>query len=182
MATCSYTSRACPGRLGSWSQLLNCPITQSILARRRTPQEDGLGLVAVGEAMKRGFVFALAFIVFFTTSVARAQNVTGIDVTEYGIYTADKKNSKRDSAGVLQSTPKKIHHAMTTTTVQAEPGVRFGFIYRVVGKPTGQTVQLRKVVIYPPEGVKSLQSSTRQSSRASDPSPHRRNRIFGLYL
>jgi hypothetical protein len=108
--------------------------------------------------MNWGFVFSLAFIVFFTTSVARAQNVTGIDFTEYGIYTADKKNSQRNSAGVLQST--RIRHAMTTTTVQAEPGVRFGFIYRVVGKPTGQIVQLRKVVIYPPEGVKSPQSST----------------------
>jgi len=49
---------------------------------------------------------------------------------------------------------------MTTTTVQAESGIRFGFIYRVVGKPTGQTVQLRMVIIYPPEGVKSPQSST----------------------
>jgi hypothetical protein len=110
--------------------------------------------------MKWGFVFALAFIVFFTTSVARAQNVTGIHVTEYGIYTADKKNPQRNSDGVLQSTPENIRHAKTTTTVQAEPGVRFGFIYRVVGKPTGRTVQLRKVIIYPPEGVKSPQSST----------------------
>jgi Domain of unknown function (DUF3859) len=108
--------------------------------------------------MKWGFVFALAFIVCFTTSVARAQNVTAIEVTEYGIYTAGKKNPQRNSAGVLPST--HIRHAMTTTTVQAEPGVRFGFIYRVIGKPTGQTVQLRKVVIYPPEGVKSPQSST----------------------
>ena len=108
--------------------------------------------------MKWGFVFTLAFVVFFTASVARAQNVTGIDVTEYGIYTVNKKNPQRNSAGVLQST--HIRHAMTTTTVQPEPGVRFGFIYRVVGKPTGQTVQLRKVVIYPPEGVKSPQSST----------------------
>jgi hypothetical protein len=107
-----------------------------------------------------GIRFRACFFVFLTTSVARAQNVTGIDVTEYGIYTADKKNPQRNSAGVLQSTPKNFRHATTTTTVQAEPGVRFGFIYRVVGKPTGQTLQLRKVVIYPPKGVKSPQSST----------------------
>jgi len=110
--------------------------------------------------MRQEFVFALAFIAF-TIPVARAQGVAGIDVTEYGVYTADEeKSSERSSNGVLRNNLTHIRHAATTTTVQAEHGVHFGIRYHIVGSPVGQTVQIKKVTIYPPGGVKSPKSST----------------------
>ncbi len=92
--------------------------------------------------------------------LANAQRVERLQITEYGIYTADTSNARRDAAGVVQNSVTNIRHATTTTMVPAENGVRFGFRYRVIGTPAGQAVTLKKIVIFPVGGLKSPHSST----------------------
>jgi hypothetical protein len=113
--------------------------------------------------MKRYFGWLVLVLIagpVFDQPVAHGQDVTSIEVTEYGLYTADQDKGQRNSAGVLRSEVSNIRHAATTTTVPAELGVHFGFRYKIVGSPTGKPIELRKVTIYPPAGLKSPKAPT----------------------
>jgi hypothetical protein len=112
----------------------------------------------MGRIMGRMSIFALAFLMPIVSS-AKAQQVTSIDIVEYGLYTADRVKAQRAASGVLQATIGNIRHAATTTTVPAQIGVRFGFRYRVNGLPAGQKVQLRKVTVYPAGGARPPNST-----------------------
>ena len=96
----------------------------------------------------------VACFVLLTTCQAWAQ-VRGVEIVEYGIYTADLQSSKRDSQGIKQSISTNFRRAATTTTVPAQVGVRFGIEYKVVGAPSGKTVSLKKVTVFPPAGLRS---------------------------
>jgi hypothetical protein len=82
-----------------------------------------------------------------------------VEITEYGIYTGDITRSERDSKGFVRSAVSNIRHAATTTTVPAQIGVHFGFRYRIVGKPAGQLIEIKKVTIYPEGGARPPQSA-----------------------
>jgi len=96
----------------------------------------------------------LALVILAAATPAWAQKIDRIEIVEYGIFTADKLKSERDSNGQLNSILGNVQHQETTTTVPAEPGVKFGFRYRVIGEPDGQAVTIRKVMIYPSPGLK----------------------------
>lgn len=81
--------------------------------------------------------------------------VQGVQIVEFGIYTADVQSSQRDSRGVMQTKSTNFRQAVATTIIPAQIGVRFGFRYVVAGDPQGGDAVLKKVVIYPPAGVKS---------------------------
>src|ERR1700760_380622 len=86
---------------------------------------------------------------------AHAQTVERIDVTEFGIYTADTTrivSAPQSTTGIAQHvSASSIKLAKATTTVPGRIGVRFGFRYRIVGE--GQSVTLRRIVHIPEPGV-----------------------------
>lgn len=97
-----------------------------------------------------------AFFALLTVCPGWAQaQVRGIEIVTYGIYTAELQSSKRDIQGIRQNISTNIRHAATTTTIPAQRGLRFGFEYKVIGAPSGKTVSLKSVVIYPPAGLRS---------------------------
>jgi hypothetical protein len=104
--------------------------------------------------------YAVTMATGFVLSPANAQTVTSIEITEYGLYTADEFNGQRNANGIMQSDVKNIRHAATTTTVPAQVGVHFGFRYHISGQPAGVPFVLKKVTIYPDGGIKSPQSPT----------------------
>ena len=98
----------------------------------------------------------VAFVALLTICPAWAQaQVRGIEIVQYGIYTADLQSSKRDVQGVKQSISTNFRLAATTTTVPAQLGLRFGIEYKVVGAPSGKTVSLKSVMVYPAVGLRS---------------------------
>jgi hypothetical protein len=90
---------------------------------------------------------------------AHARQVTTIEIVSYGIYTLDVTQSERAASGLLHNTFTNIRHAATTTTIPARQGVNFGFKFHVTGWPTGQTVEFRKVALFPAPGLKSPTSA-----------------------
>ena len=102
-------------------------------------------------------VFAVTHPLVFTVAGAYAQTpkIERIDVVDYGIYTADVISSQRDAQGILQSSSENVRHTKTTRTIPAQLGLRFGFRFAVVGAPNGAKVQLRKVTIYPANGLQN---------------------------
>jgi hypothetical protein len=101
----------------------------------------------------RRLLVALMFLA--ATSPAWAQKIDRTEVVEYGIFTADKLKSQRDANGQMHSIIGNVQLEEATTTVPAERGVKFGFRYRVIGEPDGKAVAIRKVMIFPPPGLKA---------------------------
>jgi hypothetical protein len=105
--------------------------------------------------MTKSIILAL---VLFTVTPASAQKVSRIDVVEYGIYTGETERTEQTSP-VPTNVVSSIHHAVTTKTIPAHLGTKFGFRYRVVGKPEGQSIDLLRVVLFPPRGLTSPSST-----------------------
>ena len=98
----------------------------------------------------------IALFAFLMTCPAWAQvQVRGVEIVAYGIYTADLQSSSRDAQGIKQSISTNFRRAATTTAVPAQIGVRFGIEYKVVGAPGGKSVSLKKVMVFPPAGLRS---------------------------
>ena len=89
-----------------------------------------------------------------SASFAFAQQVTGIDVTEYGIYAVEKSDCKRDAQGIERCDRSNIRHAATTWTVPANIGVEFGLRYRVRGAPAGAKLTIKRVWLLPKPGFR----------------------------
>lgn len=100
-------------------------------------------------------MLAFAILALLSISPAAEVQVQGITIVEYGVYTADLQSTTRDASGVLVSTSTNFRRVVATDRVPAKIGSRFGFRYTVVGAPQGQTVEIRKVTIYPPQGLQS---------------------------
>jgi len=86
--------------------------------------------------------------------------VQRLDVTDFGIYTLDREISGRDEQGISLGTATNIRHTGSQRTVPAQIGVTFGFRYKVVGRPVGATVNLKKVITFPSPGLQTTGSST----------------------
>jgi hypothetical protein len=84
---------------------------------------------------------------------AQAQDVR-VDVTEFGIYAADRTSQGRNAAGIGQSTISNPKLAVSTHNIPAQRGVIFGFRYKVIGPSTGDEVELTKVATFPPPGLR----------------------------
>jgi hypothetical protein len=80
---------------------------------------------------------------------AIAGEVSGVEIVEYGLYTADVTGQLRDSNGIISNTIENLCHIATTTTVPMRGGLHFGFRYRVDGPAPGDTAQLILAVQFP---------------------------------
>ncbi|HEX3403772.1 MAG TPA: DUF3859 domain-containing protein [Acetobacteraceae bacterium] len=91
----------------------------------------------------------------FVSACAQAEHIDRIDIVDYGTYTARTEGhlTAPGTAAGRWSTLGNIQHAMTTQTVPAQLGTRFGFSYVVVGEPQGMLVSLHVVTIYPSPGL-----------------------------
>jgi hypothetical protein len=104
----------------------------------------------------------LLWLLTATAGAAYAQGqVQSLEITDYGLYTLDREISGRDSQGISLGTASNIKHTATQRTVPAQIGATFGFRYRVVGRPEGATVDLKKVIVFPSPGLLTPTSSTR---------------------
>lgn len=109
-------------------------------------------MTAIPTAISRLTALCIAMVAVVTALPAVAQ-VTGIEITERGIYAGDVATSARGSHGVGQTTSTNIRLSVSTDHVPVQYGIRFGITYRVLGAPDGQYVELRKVIVFPPQGL-----------------------------
>jgi hypothetical protein len=93
---------------------------------------------------------------------AQTLRVDRVDIVEYGIYTASAQGRPVAAPGTATGavTPlSNMQHTVTTRTVPAQLGVRFGFGYIVVGAPLGAQVSIHSVTIFPSPGLHDPASS-----------------------
>ncbi len=90
---------------------------------------------------------------FFACAIAPAGagETIGVEIVEFGIYTADIERTVEDTNGIKHNVVKNIYHVATTRLIPARSGLHFGFRYRVDGLASGREVDLRKVARYPVE-------------------------------
>jgi hypothetical protein len=117
--------------------------------RRRHDEEP------MGELAMRIVSSLLLLLLVSTGAYAQTPQVDRIDVLEYGIYTLNTETtlSAPNTASGIRGTANNILHTQTTQTIPAQLGVRFGFLYKVVGVPTGMVVPLHLVTIFPFPGL-----------------------------
>ncbi len=101
----------------------------------------------------RPLVLALGLLLL-SLAPARAQQVTGIEIIDPGIYTAHVANKQRYANGMGANTTDSEQLALKTTTVPMQQGVDFGFRYRLAGSPADASVKIRKVILFPSPGLK----------------------------
>ena len=82
-------------------------------------------------------------------------SVERIDVTDYGIYTAEKSEAAPKTKNLRHYAVENVAIVSMTDTVQALPRVKFGLRYRIIGDPLDTRVTVKIVVKYPPQGVVS---------------------------
>jgi hypothetical protein len=127
------------------------------------------------------FIFVLCSFWVLTSGLAHAQTVDRIDVTEFGIYTADTKQilrAPRSTTGISQRvSAASIHLVKSTTTVPGRLGLRFGFRYQIVG--TGDSVTLKRVTHIPAPGVQNPQKGPILTSEVMAPTAIGKMEIAG---
>jgi hypothetical protein len=97
--------------------------------------------------------FALLFLLVAPAgALAQTTQIQRLDIVEYGIYTVDEKNCKRDEQGVERCDRSNVRHAATTWTIPAQHGLEFGLKYRVIGAPMGAKVTLKRDWLLPDPG------------------------------
>ncbi|MGV7213769.1 DUF3859 domain-containing protein [Bradyrhizobium sp. UFLA05-112] len=96
------------------------------------------------------------FAVFSQAGSAGVPTVTGADIPQFGIYEARVLAADK-SAGPPSGTIDRVawQFTLSTTTVPARKGIRFGYEYRLTGKPDGALVPVRSITIFPSGGVRS---------------------------
>lgn len=82
-------------------------------------------------------------------ATAAAGEASGIEIVEYGLYTADVTGQLRDSNGVISNVVENLCHVETTTSVPMREAIHFGFRYRVDGPVPGDAVELTMTVRFP---------------------------------
>lgn len=82
-------------------------------------------------------------------------SVERIDVTDYGIYTAEKSEGATKGKNQRHYAVENVAIVAMTDTVQTLPKVKFGLRYRIIGEPWDARVTVKIVVKYPPEGAAS---------------------------
>ncbi len=85
---------------------------------------------------------------------ANAQQVTGIEISDAGIYTADTAQRRAGADGIDSATVTNLKLAVATTSVPLQRHVQFGFRYHIKGAPEGTTVSIREVNLFPAPGLR----------------------------
>lgn len=97
------------------------------------------------------FIIALSF-----TTTSFAAEVLGIEIVDYGIYTAE--TTKRVGEGITGKglhVSKSFHFTHRTTKIPATLNLRFGLSYIIKGRPAGETIELKQVILFPISGLKN---------------------------
>lgn len=108
--------------------------------------------------MKKGrsIVLTLFFTMLSFTATAYAVEVLGVEIVDYGIYTAE--TTKRVGEGITGKglhVSKSFHFTHRTTKIPATLNIRFGLSYIVKGSPMGETIELKQITLFPISGVKN---------------------------
>jgi hypothetical protein len=82
-------------------------------------------------------------------ATAAAGEASGVEIVEYGLYTAEVTGQLRDSNGIISNVIENLCHVATTTSVPMREAVHFGFRYRVDGPVPGDPVELTMAVRFP---------------------------------
>ena len=95
----------------------------------------------------------LAFLVIVARADAQTPAIDHIEVSGYGIFAADITTCNPNKLGIQYCDMANVRLATRTATIPAQKGVTFGLTFQAAGMPDGATVTLRKVWIYPPDGL-----------------------------
>ena len=102
-------------------------------------------------------MLSLALALWLAPAVTYAQTpqIDRIDIVEHGIYTAKRTGDEAapNATNGIVANLGDVQHAVTTRTIPAQQGVRFGFRYNIVGTPANATVLLHMVTIFPSPGL-----------------------------
>jgi hypothetical protein len=103
--------------------------------------------------------------------IASAESITGIQIVEYGIYTAKSAPLlDRSQGGIARLSVDSLCHVVTTLAVPARRGLYFGFRYNVQGSIPGELVNLTMTVRFPapiqPPGAPSAFAVDKFSTQA----------------
>jgi hypothetical protein len=95
----------------------------------------------------------------FAVSTANAQEATGIEIMEYGLYDVGPSLGEfaPPNMGYRHETISQATHLETTRIVPGQVGVSFGVRYRVTGDQPRGIVPVRVVLIFPEQGLYSLE-------------------------
>ncbi|MFC1488342.1 DUF3859 domain-containing protein [Thermodesulfobacteriota bacterium] len=90
-------------------------------------------------------------------TISAAAEVYGIEIFDYGIYTAVVKKEIKDKnlVGGGFSKIKQIQFIERTTKIPATQNLTFGFQYLIKGRPQGGKIKIRKTTIFPSAGLKN---------------------------
>jgi hypothetical protein len=88
-----------------------------------------------------------------TDITAQTADVQQIDVTDSGIYTANKTATMTNDMGLTHHIVNNIQLVEATNTIPVQLGVKFGFRFTLLGTPQDARVTIRQVTIYPSKGV-----------------------------
>ena len=92
-------------------------------------------------------------------ALAADAEVTGIEIVNFGIYTADIASKQWNPGGVAHNVVENPKLAVRTVAVPAQVGVHFGIEYKVLGSPEGAKAVIHRITRYPMEGVRPPGSS-----------------------
>jgi hypothetical protein len=99
----------------------------------------------------------IAFVLAVVSTAAQAQTIQRIEITEFGIYQTkiEKKVAAPGTAAGLSNIVTDIKHVKTTATIPARIGANFGFRFRIIGRPNGERVTIRKITLIPQPGIRN---------------------------
>ena len=88
-------------------------------------------------------------------TLAQAQEISGIDVYEFGTYLAAGPAYEQPTSrqGIRMEAHESYVHIETTRTIVARVGTRFGFRYRTTGTSLDPTARLTMVWKFPAPGI-----------------------------
>jgi hypothetical protein len=112
--------------------------------------------------------FRLIYCVLASSALAPAAPATveGIDILGFGEYRITKSESfstdTSPSGRVWIALPEIV--TANVDIIEARLGVNFGFHYLLKGSPTGEPVQIRTVIVFPPPGITNREGKRFKSS------------------
>src|SRR5215469_6081890 len=102
----------------------------------------------------RAFCVIALLICSVSAIAAQQANVQRIDITEYGLYTADKTRTLPPTEeGISRTTVDRVRLAARTNSVPMQIGVQFGLWYTISGSPAGADVPVRVKIVFPKAGL-----------------------------
>lgn len=98
-----------------------------------------------------------AMMVLLAVTPSHAQEATGVEITEYGLYEVGPSLGEfaPPNMGYRHETIAEATHLETTRIVPGKVGVSFGVRYRIVGNDPGDIVPIRVVLKFPEQGLYS---------------------------